>query len=142
MRGRARKICAQPPVEHSYDDNINLTPRNRVRSRVLLTLPVVAAAGSISRSRHGGPRASRARSAAARGAARSLGADIVAQRILQSVLPVRTARGPAGSGNRFARVRAAAINADEAVDLTGSASGVCRASHSSSLVPRAIQEAA
>ena len=28
-RGRARKICAQPSVVHSYDDNINLTPRNR-----------------------------------------------------------------------------------------------------------------
>ena len=34
-RARARaKICAQPPVAHSYDDNINLTPRNRGRSKV------------------------------------------------------------------------------------------------------------
>ena len=31
-RERARKICAQPPVVHSYDDNINLTTRNRGRS--------------------------------------------------------------------------------------------------------------
>ena len=30
-RGRARKICAQPSVAHSYDDNNNLTPRNRGR---------------------------------------------------------------------------------------------------------------
>ena len=33
-RARARaKNCAQPSVAHSYDDNINLTPRNRGRSR-------------------------------------------------------------------------------------------------------------
>jgi uncharacterized repeat protein (TIGR01451 family) len=30
--GRARKICAQPSVAHSHDDNNNLTPRNRGRS--------------------------------------------------------------------------------------------------------------
>src|SRR5213596_1689645 len=32
----ARKICAQPSVAHSHDDNNNLTPRNRGRSTTRL----------------------------------------------------------------------------------------------------------